>query len=250
MAADLAHAHTAETAQGHQNLAFSLSRLLAQKMASARGKALAAVGGGEAGVRWWNAPAEGSAEEEEREPDFLITRCPLTTLAVLDEEGGCSCGKLDSSQTSCHGYDENDRRAICIEDLRSDAERWAVLEAPLAGAEGNAGHAAKRKAERSKRRRATCGLEFLPSFERPSGSCPIGYARIGDPDDEDAPFICQDTASPYSADCTKNECEIMMCQEGWRFHVITDDEAAAGVGVSGGASCVPAKPLFFAPPAV
>lgn len=83
-----------------------------------------------------------------------------------------------------------------------------------------------------KRKRATCGLgelvfiavhhgslrlkskankgsfffaEFLVGLEPLSGSCPVGYSRIGkegeteqEEGEEDELFICRDTASPYS----------------------------------------------------
>lgn len=41
--------------------------------------------------------------------------------------------------------------------------------------------------------------EFPAAFLPPSRLCPVNYARIGDPAaGDDAPFICQDTTSPYS----------------------------------------------------
>ena len=47
--------------------------------------------------------------------------------------------------------------------------------------------------------------EFLVGLEPLSGSCPVGYSRIGKDDqeeieegEEDEHFICRDTASPYS----------------------------------------------------
>ncbi|GAA5833470.1 hypothetical protein JCM11251_003504 [Rhodosporidiobolus azoricus] len=228
----------------HQGLAFSLSKLLAQKMAGGAGGLKGKSGG------------KGRLEEEEERTAFIITRCPSSTLARLDTEGGCFCGKLESDSTTCGGVDENDRRAVCVEDLREDAQRVLALE----GKAATKGKGKGKKVERSKRRRATCGLEFLAGHLPEIGDCPAGYARIGDPTDEEAPFICQDTASPYScglvqqdcyaqpgvlqADCIEGACEIMMCQEGWRFHYV-DSPSDDGVGL---ATCIPSKPLFFAPP--
>ncbi|BGP52413.1 hypothetical protein JCM10450v2_008391 [Rhodotorula kratochvilovae] len=215
----------------HQGLAFSLSRLLAEKMAMkgfvpglhdpsaapAAVRELAGARGGGAGPAW------------------LIQRCPKATMARLDDEDGCFCGKLDPDATLCHGHDENDRRAICVEDLRDDAQRESAMREAVARAE-----------------------EFREGFEPASQACPIGYARVGE--DDSAPFICQDTASPYScgkgqvdcyaqpgvlrAECSDGRCEIMMCQEGWRFHILDSDEETG----YGSASCVPSKPLFFNPP--
>ncbi|GAA5858154.1 hypothetical protein JCM8547_005673 [Rhodosporidiobolus lusitaniae] len=245
----------------HTGLAFSLSKLLAQKMQSGQA---ALSSGSKKGKK---------KDEGEGRPAFLVSRCPRETLARLDGEGGCFCGKLDSSSsgastsTICHGYDENDRKAVCVEDLRDDWARWDALEAPKGkGKAGGVAMGKRKKVERSGRRRATCGLEFLPGFEPPSRECPIGYAQIGDPNDTKAPFICQDTASPYScgttqrdcyaqpgvlqAECVEGACEIVMCKEGWRFHVVMNDDGQQdqlGFGF-GGTSCVPSKPLFFAPP--
>ncbi|GAA5981765.1 hypothetical protein JCM11641_007417 [Rhodosporidiobolus odoratus] len=262
--------HTAAGAvdpSAHQGLAFSLSQLLRQKMASGNG-ALRGVGessgggAGGAGAKWrWNGPGLSGEGEQAPKADFLITRCPPTTLARLDDEGGCFCGKLENGASTCSGYDENDRKAVCVEDLRADVERLAKLEGEDAALQAQAAAPGGERGtvRRSRRRRATCGLEFLSDFRPPTNACPVGYARVGNPDDETAPFICQDTASPYSCgvtqrDCyappgilratcnrAKGECEITMCQEGWRFYV---DESP-----SGAASCVPSKPLFFNPPA-
>ncbi|BGP04082.1 hypothetical protein JCM10021v2_007830 [Rhodotorula toruloides] len=245
---------------GHANLAFSLSKLLREKMANhgfvpglKGGDGMSATGKGKGG----RAGGDLSAAS------FLVKRCPPATLARLDEEGGCFCDQLRSEASPCHGYNENDRRAICIEDLRDDVEREEVIYQQLE----DEGYFVKDELkallgegerERSKRRRGTCGLEFQAGLEPESGSCPAGYARVGSRR-EGAPFICQDIASPYScgreqrdcyaqpgvlqAECTDGECEIMMCQEGWRFHIVDPDEEGYG-----GASCVPSKPLFFNPP--
>ncbi|GAA6052566.1 hypothetical protein JCM3770_003246 [Rhodotorula araucariae] len=230
----------------HQGLAFSLSRLLAEKMAmkgfvpGLHGPPTAADAargpggtGGTAGPAW------------------LIQRCPKATLAQLDEDGGCFCGKLDADATLCHGHNENDRRAICVEDLRDDAQR----EGHQGKITARGGGEERASTERSKRRRATCGLEFREGFEPASRECPVGYARVGE--DDSAPFICQDTASPYScgkeqvdcyaqpgvlrAVCSGGGCEIMMCREGWRFHMLDPDEEMG----FGSTSCVPSKPLFL-----
>ncbi|GAA5903378.1 hypothetical protein JCM5296_005631 [Sporobolomyces johnsonii] len=241
-------------------LTFSLSSLLAEKMAFARPASLSAspsrlrgklaglaaswrTPGYAQGARWDDLGGGGGGEVARSA--FLVTRCPASTMARLDTDGGCFCGKLSNSEASpCHGYDENDRRAICVEDLRKEGN---------ANGEGT-----------MRRRRATCGLEFLPAFEPQSGECPVGYARVGDPErDGKEHFICQDAASPYScgtgqvdcyaqegvlrAACVEGLCQIMMCQEGWRFHLADDDDGPQGMSM--GTSCVPAKPLFFNPPA-
>ncbi|GAA5887070.1 hypothetical protein JCM6882_009437 [Rhodosporidiobolus microsporus] len=232
----------AAAGSSHQGLAFSLSKLLAQKMATNKGGFV-----GSNGAERWAGQAK---EEDEERTAFIITRCPSSTLARLDAEGGCFCGKLESESSTCGGVDENDRRAVCVEDLRDDAQRIYALEGKKKG---------KGKVERSKRRRATCGLEFLSGFQPETRDCPVGYARVGDPTDEEAPFVCQDTESAYScgvkqrdcyaqpgvlqADCIEGACEIMMCQEGWRFHYVDDPDGGAGI-----ATCIPSKPLFFAPP--
>ncbi|TNY22314.1 hypothetical protein DMC30DRAFT_349126 [Rhodotorula diobovata] len=242
-------------AASHEGLAFSLSRLLADKMA---------LRGFVPGLHDAPPAAARASHGEKSGPAWLIQRCPAATMARLDGEGGCFCGKLDRGASLCHGNEENDRRAICVEDLRDDAQRdEAILQRlvkegydaegwPVAK-EGEAG-------ERSKRRRATCGLEYREGFEPASQACPAGYARVGDP--EGGPFICQHTASPYScgreqrdcysrpgilhAECSdEGLCETMMCQEGWRFHF---DASGDGDG-SSVASCVPSKPLFYNPPA-
>ncbi|GAA6009826.1 hypothetical protein JCM10207_002123 [Rhodosporidiobolus poonsookiae] len=237
-------------APSHPGLAFSLSKLLADRMAAAKRLpgAGSAAGGGGAG--------KGAAgKKKEERTAFMVTRCPAATMARLDGEDGCFCGKLESEATTCHGYDENDRRAVCVEDLRRDSDRIAQLEGRV--------FPRGTKVERSKRRRATCGLEFLSGMEPPERECPPGYARIGDPDDDDGPFICQDTASPYScgpaqrdcyaqpgvlhAECTAGLCEIAMCQEGWRFQVVYGEDDAEG-HAERVASCVPSKPLFFNAP--
>lgn len=230
-------------AASHEGLAFSLSRLLADKMA---------LRGFVPGLHDAPPAAARASHGEESGPAWLIQRCPATTMARLDGEGGCfwcahgsdrflpcprtdrrregrpRSGKLDRGASLCHGNEENDRRAICVEDLRDDAQRdEAILQRlvkegydaegwPVAK-EGEAG-------ERSKRRRATCGLgsfspaslpsqvallgthnttdtslvltEYREGFEPASQACPAGYARVGDP--EGGPFICQHTASPYS----------------------------------------------------
>ncbi|BGO96237.1 hypothetical protein NBRC10512v2_007971 [Rhodotorula toruloides] len=222
----------------HANLAFSLSKLLREKMANhgfvpglKGGHGMSMTGKGKGG----RAGGDLSA----------------------------ASGQLRSEASPCHGYNENDRRAICIEDLRDDVEREEVIYQQLE----DEGYFVKDELkallgegerERSKRRRGTCGLEFQAGLEPESGSCPAGYARVGSRR-EGAPFICQDIASPYScgreqrdcyaqpgvlqAECTDGECEIMMCQGGWRFHNVDPDEEGYG-----GASCVPSKPLFFNPP--
>ncbi|GAA6030680.1 hypothetical protein JCM8097_006269 [Rhodosporidiobolus ruineniae] len=239
----------------HQGLAFSLSKLLAQKMAREGSSSFPGLGWS-AGTGGTGKKGKKKAHEEEERPAFLVSKCPSGTMAQLDTEDGCFCGQLDSAGTTCHGYDENDRRAVCVEDLRSDAQRFAALEPHSSAAAVGGG----KKKGRSGRRRATCGLEFLAGFDdSDSLACPIGYARVG-PNDKDAPFICQDTASPFScgttqrdcysqpgvlrAACSEGKCEIMMCQEGWRFAVV-DSEDGSGEAVT---SCVPSKPLFFAPP--
>ncbi|KAM0787252.1 hypothetical protein ACM66B_006488 [Microbotryomycetes sp. NB124-2] len=153
---------------------------------------------------------------------FLVTRCPIGTLAQLNVDGVCLCGVYGSNYAECHGSDENDRRTVCIEDLRHESKRWP-----------------------------TCGLEFADNL-RPT-SCPVGYKRIGGDDDEDgeSAFVCQDVASPYScgeaqvdcssspgvlsATCVFGGCEITMCKENFSFHVNQD----------GTASCVPQKPLYW-----
>lgn len=80
----------------------------------------------------------------------------------------CS-GQLRSEASPCHGYNENDRRAICIEDLRDDVEREEVIYQQLE----DEGYFVKDELkallgegerERSKRRRGTCGLGALASF--------------------------------------------------------------------------------------
>ncbi|GAA5968568.1 hypothetical protein JCM21900_004790 [Sporobolomyces salmonicolor] len=239
------------------SLAFSLSSLLAEKMAFARPGSLPAsslrgrIAGLATGWRTSGVPESwgergGTGGAEAARSAFLVTRCPASTMARLDTDGGCFCGKLTDAEASpCHGFDENDRRAICVEDLRKEGS---------ANGDGT-----------MRRRRATCGLEFLPGFEPQSEECPVGYARVGDPErDGKEHFICQDAASPYScgarqtdcyaqegvlrAACVEGHCEILMCQEGWRFHLTDNDDGPQGMGM--GTSCVPAKPLFFnLPPA-
>ncbi|BGP28154.1 hypothetical protein Rt10032_c17g5883 [Rhodotorula toruloides] len=246
---------------GHANLAFSLSKLLREKMGS-HGFVPGLTKGG-TGMSATSKGKGGRAGGDLSAASFLVKRCPPAMLARLDEEGGCFCGQLRSEASPCHGYTENDRRAICIEDLREDVEREEIIYQQLE----EEGYFVKDELkallgegerERSKRRRGTCGLEFQPGFEPESRACPAGYARVGSRR-EGAPFICQDIASPYScgreqrdcyaqpgvlqAECTDGECEIMMCQEGWRYHILKADEEGYG-----GASCVPSKPLFFHPP--
>ncbi|ORY55149.1 hypothetical protein BCR35DRAFT_310132 [Leucosporidium creatinivorum] len=187
-------------------LSFGLSHLLAEKMGAGKlvGSSLIS-----------------SSLSSLTRSSFLVTRCPTGTFAQLTMEGICNCGTLGQGST-CEGYEENDRTAICVEDLRH-GKRWA-----------------------------TCGLEFEPQFE--PEECPVGYVRIGNPKKERS-FICQDALSPYSCGkeqvdcsaspgvltslCVDSVCEILMCKEGWSFRVMDD----------GSAECVPAKPLFYNPDA-
>ncbi|GJN94581.1 hypothetical protein Rhopal_007664-T1 [Rhodotorula paludigena] len=260
----------------HQGLAFSLSKILAEKMARNARLASTSSSSSSGGSSGSGSRASGSGALEQSYGEgvgagaaWLIQRCPPATMARLDSDGGCFCGKLDADARLCHGSDQNDRRAICVEDLRDDAQRDESIHARLLRDDAEYAQEVRRKKlkkvlrgekhERSKRRRATCGIEFLADFEPSQESCPIGFARVGDSDDD--PFICQSTSSPYScgkeqkdcyaqpgvlqAECTEGGCEIMMCREGWRFHVLVPDEEAG----YGSASCIPSKPLFFNPPA-
>ncbi|GAA5847586.1 hypothetical protein JCM9279_005312 [Rhodotorula babjevae] len=235
-----------------EGLGFSLSRLLADKMARSSF----------APSMHDSVQVEQQRYDEPARPAWLIQRCPATTMARLDADGGCFCGKLDQGVSLCDGNNLNDRRAVCVEDLRHDAERDAAILERLVQEgykvddwpterEGERG-------ERSRKRRATCGLEFRERFELEASPCPVGYARISG--DDGAPPICQHTTSPYScgreqrdcyarpgvlhAQCTDDgECEVLVCKEGWRFHF--DDSAA--VDGSSASSCVPSKPLFYSP---
>ncbi|GAA5909068.1 hypothetical protein JCM8208_007421 [Rhodotorula glutinis] len=236
-----------------EGLAFSLSRLLADKMARSSFAS---------SLQDSTIQVDQHRYDEPARPAWLVQRCPATTMARLDADGGCFCGKLDQGASLCDGNDLNDRRAVCIEDLRDDDERDAAILERLVeegykvddwptAREGERG-------ERSRKRRATCGLEYREGFELEASPCPFGYARVGG--DDGVPPICQHTASPYScgreqrdcfarpgilqAQCTDDgECEILVCKEGWRFHF--DDSAA--VDGSSASSCVPSKPLFYSP---
>ncbi|GAA5935359.1 uncharacterized protein JCM15063_001012 [Sporobolomyces koalae] len=180
--------------------------------------------------------------------DWLITRCPSSQLARIDSKRKCFCGTLaDAESNLCDGFNEgNDRRAVCVEDLRQDADDLAK------------GEDFEMTFSVRKRKQATCGLEFLPGFE--PKSCPIGYERIEDAKSRDGHhFICQDSSSPYSCgptqidcyaqegvlrtQCRNGACEAQMCKEGWRYRLtMAIDPTGATIEVS---SCVRSKPFFF-----
>ncbi|GAA5897901.1 uncharacterized protein JCM6883_000856 [Sporobolomyces salmoneus] len=179
------------------------------------------------------------AGSEDVAGDWLVQRCQSGRMARLDREGKCFCGTLADTESSlCEGFDNNDRRTVCIEDLRE------------LNKEGN---------DHALRKEPTCGLEFLEGFD-PS-SCPVGFVRIGQESGEEGThFICQDAASPYSCgpqqiDCYAQEgvlrtqckdsvCDPIMCKEGWRFKLTeVDGDAEAGTTVT--SHCVKPKPLFF-----
>lgn len=210
---DSSYAQPVAQEGSHSGLAFSLSKLLAQKMA---GNRLSPPSLSPKGKK------KQSVQAQEERPAFLVSRCPRDTMARLDTEGGCfwcvlpflsfshslpffpvpvakpriavsndslrvHSGKLDSPlSTTCEGSDENDRRTVCVEDLREDEPRIAQLEGKPDKGKG-------KKVERSGRRRATCGigaffssllplslfLDYIPLFSctlpsniRPSNSRP------------------------------------------------------------------------------
>ncbi|GAA5830765.1 hypothetical protein JCM3766R1_003418 [Sporobolomyces carnicolor] len=175
--------------------------------------------------------------------DWVIQRCHSGRMARIDRDGRCFCGTLaDTESTHCEGFDENDRRTVCIEDLRESAQTIDDSD----------------DASTRKRKEATCGLEFLDGFE--PDSCPVGFVRIGEDPGAKDQFICQDAASPYSCgpkqiDCSAQEgvlrtqckdsvCEPLMCQEGWRFRLIEVDDGT-GYGTTLTGHCVKSRPLFF-----
>ncbi|GAA5860743.1 hypothetical protein JCM5353_005807 [Sporobolomyces roseus] len=255
----LPSASSSSSGSSKSSFAFALSNLLADKMArslpSTSGLSFNTASRLQARLSnlagtWSTSRIDVAADYDK---DWLITRCSSSQMARLDREGGCFCGTLaDTESTLCDGFDEgNDRRTVCVEDLR---ETTTFVDNSVG------------TSSQPKRKRATCGLEFLVGLEPLSGSCPVGYSRIGkegetelEEGEEDELFICRDTASPYSCgreqvDCyaqegvlrtqCKNEsCDIQMCQEGWRFR-LTDVEEGESEG-STKTSCVKAKPLFF-----
>jgi hypothetical protein len=79
---DSSYAQPATADGAHSGLAFSLSKLLAQKMA-----------GGSAAVGLGGKKKKGKGKDVQREveerPAFLVSRCPKETMARLDSEGGC-----------------------------------------------------------------------------------------------------------------------------------------------------------------
>ncbi|GAA5947732.1 hypothetical protein JCM3765_001057 [Sporobolomyces pararoseus] len=182
---------------------------------------------------------------DDADGDWLISRCQTGRMARLDRDGRCFCGTLaDTESTICEGFDENDRRTVCVEDLRELNKITTVGET----------------AKTWRRKVATCGLEFLDGFE--PASCPVGFVRIGsDTEDEPGHFVCQDSASPHSCgpqqidcyaqegvlrtQCRDSACDPQMCKEGWRFRLIEVDDGSGEGTTTLASQCVRSKPLFF-----
>lgn len=159
---------------------------------------------------------------------------------------GLPSGTLaDTESTHCEGFDENDRRTVCIEDLRESAQTIDDSD----------------DASTRKRKEATCGLgearfhasvscskliqifrstirtEFLDGFE--PDSCPVGFVRIGEDPGAKDQFICQDAASPYSV-------RRLPC-DSWRLELldhITDSSESTWDSAAPNKSIAPLKKAF------
>lgn len=108
---------------------------------------------------------------------MFLVRCGFSPLITMMLTGIMRfSGQLRSEASPCHGYNENDRRAICIEDLRDDVEREEIIYQQLE----EEGYEVKDELkallsegerERSKRRRGTCGLGALPVLALRLSAC-------------------------------------------------------------------------------
>lgn len=136
----LAHRHPHTRRPGmklkHTELSFSISSLLAERMAKGKqvGSSLLSLGS-------FSRSASSSSSS------FLVTRCPSGTIAQLSLEGVChwcafnkerrvtrwradpqplNSASLGHGGSPCEGDEPRDRTAICVEDLRHKGKRWAT----------------------------------------------------------------------------------------------------------------------------
>lgn len=153
----LSHSPTHPMAGGHHGggggngngLTFGFSHLLAEKMGRTHQLASSLLSNGVGSlVGIGSASSSSSSSSFSARSEYMVTRCPSGTLAQLNHEGVCSwlvppvrswrrrrasghaetrffglnSGTLGTTHAECPGYEENDRRTVCVQNLQRDMQ--------------------------------------------------------------------------------------------------------------------------------